>query len=275
MTAIARVLKAFGAAIGLLRHGFVAGPLALYFLLKLSLIVLYAYGRSGPADAFWKILLPGSSAEALSHYPDRLIVMPIVLGRLDIPLEILALSSCRPRPFSSSRSRDGRTPRRAGGRLTARARYFHLAAATGIASAALFAAFRYPASLLARLPGIPDAGRLAIGIALSIAVQALFLYAIPFIVLEGRSAIDATRRSAGFAARHFAESITLVAVPFVVALPTMLLTLDPRTIAFRISPEFLVHVRIAGELVEFASGYLLVGGLTIYFLATRLKEEKK
>jgi hypothetical protein len=131
----------------------------------------------------------------------------------------------------------------------------------------MFACFRYP---LAILDGIAGA---ALGVAAStlicVVLQAFLLYAIPFVLLEGRAAPDALRRSFGFAGRHFVESFLLVLVPFILTVPTMLLSMNPEAIAFQISPEFLIHVQIAGEAIQFVATYLLMGGLTIFFVQTR------
>ena len=276
MKRIVTIFKAFGAAIRHLRNGRLAVPLALYFLLKLGVILAYAFGPAGATAAVWRILRPGPGGEALSHYPDRLIVMPIMLGRLDIPLEILVLSFAQGITvvlvaLAARRER----PSIGSGAALARARYIHLAVAAAVVSAAMFVVFRYPVALLNRLVDIPRAWELSIGIAVGIAVQAFFIYAVPFIMLEGRSSIDSLRRSVAFAARHLVESLALVALPFALTVPTLLLTLNPQAIAFQLSPEFLVHVQIAGEFMEFATGYLLVGGLTLYLLDARSREEKR
>lgn len=276
MNRIVTIIKAFGAAIRHLRNGRLAVPLALYFLLKLGIILAYAFGPVGATAAVWGILRPGQSGEALSHYPDRLIVMPIMLGRLDIPLEILVLSFAQGITVVLVALAASRAPLSVvGGAARTRTRYVHLAVAAAVVSAAMFVVFRYPLSLLDRLAGVPRAWELALGVSAGIVVQALFIYAVPFIVLDGRSSIDALRRSVAFAARHPVESLALVALPFALTVPTLLLTLNPQAVAFQLSPEFLVQVQIAGELVEFATGYLLVGGLTLYLLDARSREEKR
>jgi len=271
---ILTIIKAFGAAIRHLRNGRLAVPLALYFLLKLGIILAYAFGPAGATAAVWRIFRPGQGGEALSHYPDRLIVMPIMLGRLDIPLEVLVLSFAQGITVVLV-ALAARRERVSFAAAAARTRYVHLAVAAAVVSAAMFVVFRYPLSLLDRLAGVPRAWELALGVSAGIVVQALFIYAVPFIVLDGRSSIDALRRSVAFAARHPVESLALVALPFALTVPTLLLTLNPQAVAFQLSPEFLVQVQIAGEFVEFATGYLLVGGLTLYLLDARSREEKR
>jgi hypothetical protein len=276
VTGIKSVLKAFRVAVGLLRRGRPAAPLAVYFLLKTAVVLLYARDSSGAAAHLWRALRPGPGAEALSHYPDRLIAMPAVLGRLDIPLEILVLSFAQGATvlLVALAARGERLSLRAGA-ARARSRYVHLAVSAAIVSAALFAVFRLSAALLHRIAAIPRAWELGIGISAGLVVQAIFIYAVPFVMLEGRSSIDAVKRSVMFAGRHFVESLALVAVPFAVTVPTLLLALNPRAIAFQLSPEFLVQSQIAGAFMEFAAGYLLMGSLTIYVLDTRMKEEKR
>lgn len=273
MTSLKSVFYAFRGALGLLRRGRPAVLLALYFLLKTGIIILYA--RGGAASPFWKILRPGGGAEALSHYPDRFIVMPAVLGRLDVPLEILVLSFAHGATvFLVALAARGEHLSVRGCAARAFSRYVHLAAAAAISSAALFGVFRLSAALLERIAGVPRAWELAIGAAAGLAVQAFFMYAVPFVMLEERSAAAAVKRSVSFAGRRFVQSFAIAAVPFAITLPTLLLALNPRAVAFQLSPEFLVAVQIAGEFMEFAAGYLLVGGLTLFVLDARTKEKR-
>jgi hypothetical protein len=271
MNRIARVFRCFGTALSYLQHGRPAVPLLLYFLLQLCIIALYVLSGAKTAG-FWTLLKPSLDAAAITHYPEHLFLMGSILGRLDIPLEVFVLvlaqgatvllvaASLKRAPLGVRRSL----------RMAAR-RYVHLVIVAAVAAVAMFACFRYP---LALLDGIAGATFGVVASAfICIVLLALLLYTIPFVLLEGRSAPDALRRSIGFAGRHFVESFLLVLVPFLLTVPTTLLSMNPEAIAFQISPEFLIHVQIAGEAIQFVATYLLMGGLTIFFVQTRNAQE--
>jgi hypothetical protein len=269
MSRIARVFRIFGAVLSYLKHGKPALPLFLYFLLQLSLIFLYA-GSGAKAAGFWALFRPGMDPEAIKHYPEHLFLMGSILGALDIPLEIFALVLAQGATVllvaaAARRASMGvRESLGAAGR-----RYLHLVIAAAAAAVAMFAGFRYPMALIDGIAGVPRGLGAGASVLICVVLQAFLLYAIPFILIEGRSAPDAIRRSFGFAGRHFVESFLFALVPFLLTVPTLLLSLNPQAIAFQISPEFLVHLQIAGEAIQLIATYLLVGGLTIFFVETR------
>jgi hypothetical protein len=275
MSRIARVFRIFGTVLSYLQHGRLAVPLLVYMHLQFLLVALYVW--SGAKAAWlWALVRPGMDPEVLTHYPEHLFLMGSILGRFDIPLEIFVLVIVQGATVllvaaAARRARMGVLESlRAAGR-----RYIHLIIATAAASVAMFAGFRYPMALIDGIAGIPRGLGAGAGVLICVVLQTFLLYAIPFILIEGRSAPDALRRSFDFAGRHFVESFLLALVPFLLTVPTLLLSLNPQALAFQISPEFLIHVQIAGEVVQFVATYLLVGGLTIFFVETRNTGEKQ
>jgi len=275
MSRIARVFRIFGTVLSYLQHGRLVIPLLLYFLLQLSLISLYVWSGA-KAAGIWALVRPGMDPEIITHYPEHLFLMGSILGRLDIPLEIFVLVLAQGATVllvaaAARRASMGvRESLRAAGR-----RYLHLVIAAAAASVAIFAGFRYPLALIDGIAGIPHGLGVGASALICVVLQTFLLYAIPFILIEGRSAPDALRRSFGFAGRHFVESFLFALVPFLLTVPTLFLSLNAQAIAFQISPEFLVHVQIAGEAIQFIATYLLVGGLTIFFVETRNTGEKQ
>ena len=276
MNRIARVFRIFGKAVSYLRFGMSAVPLLSYLFLKLCLILLYVSRGAQIPAGLWTLLRLDTNVETLAHYPQRLLLMPAVLGRLDIPLEILILIIAQGATvlLAAGIVHRERIGLRASLEGTGR-RYLHLVIAAAITSAALFAGFRYPATLLNRIPGMPHGLEVLVSTLIAVVIETFLLYAIPFILIEGRTAFGAIGRSFGFAGRHFIESFFLALVPFLLTVPTMMLSLNAQAIAFQISPEFLVQVQIAGELMQFIATYILMGGLTIYFIETRTTGEER
>lgn len=275
MSRITRVFRIFGTGLSYLRHGRLAVPLLLYLLIQLFLISLYVWSGS-KAAGLWTLLRPGMDSEIITHYPEHLFLMGAILGRLDIPLEVfvLVLAQGATVLLVAAAAKRGRISVRESLRAAGR-RYLHLVMAAAAASVAMFACFRYPMAFLIGIAGIPRALGASASALICVALQAVLLYAMPFILIEGRSAPDALRRSFVFAGRHFVESFLFALVPFLLTVPTLLLSLNPQALAFQISPEFLIHVQIAGEVIQFIATYLLVGGLTIFFLETRNAGEER
>jgi len=276
MKRIARALGIFKPAMESLRHGATVVPLLLYFILKLALILLYASSYTKPLSTYWALLVPNTNAEALTHYPGHLLLMPRILGRLDLILEIVLLVVVQAATvllFAAvarrERVRVG-TSMRAAGR-----RYLHLALAAAIASAVLFIMFEYAVPALAGSAGMPRGLEATAGTLIGLVIQAFFLFTLPFILFDGYAAFKAIGASFRFAGRHFPESFTIVLIPFILTMPTLLLSLNPGAIAFQLSPEFLIQAQIAGEFMEFIATYLLLGALTLYFLETRIREETR
>jgi hypothetical protein len=269
------VFRIFGTDLSYLRHGRLAIPLLLYFILQLSLISLYVWSGA-KAAGLWTLLMPGMDSEIITHYPEHLFFMGAILGRLDIALGIFVLVLAQGATVllvAAAAKRERISVRESLG--AAGHRYVHLVIAAAAASVAMFAAFRYPMELIDGIAGVPRGLGAGAGVFICVVLQAFLLYAIPFILIEGRSAPDAIRRSFGFAGRHFVESFLFALVPFLLTVPTLLLSLNPQGIAFQISPDFLVHVQIAGEAIQLIATYLLVGGLTIFFVETRSTGEKQ
>jgi hypothetical protein len=261
-------LSAIYKALLLVRSIRILLPLLLYFLFELFIILLYAKGGPGILDGFWALFLPGRGAEAVGHYPQRLLMLPALLGRLDIAFDILLhvvaqgitvlliASALGGKPLALVNS-FGRTMRR----------YWHLTGVMLAATVIILAATYLPMlpSLLgwtARNRHIMTGG----GIILGILAQAFFLYAVPFVLLNGESLFEAIGKSIRFARRHYMLSLTLAAVPFVVTLPTFLLGFKAQVISLRIFPELLMHIQILGEIMKMVSSYILVGGVTVIYI---------
>jgi hypothetical protein len=276
MNRITRVFKTFGTAISYLRSGRPAVPLLMYFALKLCIIFWYVLAGMNPPGSLWRLLMRGIDVRAAEHYPEHLILLPAVIGRIDLPLETLVLVAAQGATVllvaaALRRERSGLGESLAG---TGR-RYIHLIIAAAAVSAALFVWFRLSAALLARFTAFPYGLGKGVSTLGGLVLETFFLYAIPVILIEKRAAPAAILRSFTFAGRHFFESFLLVLAPFLLTVPTLLLSLNPRTIALQISPEFLVQTQIAGEVMQFIATYLLMGGLTIYFAETRVKEGER
>ena len=260
--------KAFHRSLLLLQNPILALPLFLYFLLKLGILALYIANTSLNLSPVWAFFIRGLTSEHLKHYPLHPIMMQTILGRLDIILDILVyvifqgvtialVAAALTRQHISLRD----------GFRTTFSRYFHLVIAAIATSVIMLVLINAPAMIVEQMGGRAGAGITTAGTIIGLIIQALFLYIAPFILLGRFSAFGAIGRSIRFAFRSIGTSMFLAIVPFILTLPTMLLTLRADVIAFRMSPDFLVHIQVAGEIMHFIANYLVIGGATVYFIS--------
>ncbi len=88
------------------------------------------------------------------------------------------------------------------------------------------------------------------GIALGLMIQSLFVYAIPFIMIDGFSAAAALASGISLSLRTFTKTLLIVAVPFLLTVPIILLDMKAEMIALQLSPDFMIHNHIASRVME-------------------------
>lgn len=254
----------FAEALSLLQHGRLAVPLIIYFALRIAVIALYLASVNEPLSSFWALFVGGLSGAELGHYPLHLILMPAILGRFDIPLDILVsvLFQGATIALVAAAYRRG-TVSLAAGFAASSKRYGRMIVVMLVTSIALFVCLNGPRLFGAGLTGAARLAVTGLALLLGLLAQALFLYAIPLVILERRSALRAIVASARFARGNALLTFLIVAAPFVLTVPTMLLGFRADMIAFRISPDFLLINQIAGEIMHLIAMYLIIGGATI------------
>jgi hypothetical protein len=243
-------------------------PLLLYFVFELFIIVLYARSGPGALDTFWALFLPGRDSGALGHYPQRLLLLPVLIGRVDILFDILLHVVAQGiTVLLVASALEGSSLRLARSFGHTMGRYWHLAGVMLVATVVILAATYLPA-----LPMLLDwtayNRHIATGggIIIGILVQVFFLYAVPFVLIDGESFLASIGRSIRFARRRYLLSLTLASVSFAVTLPTFLLGFKAQIISLRIFPELIMHIEILGEIMKLISTYILVGGVTVIFM---------
>lgn len=264
----AAAFKAFHRSLLLLQNPKLALPLFLYFLLKLGILALYISNTSLNLSPVWAFFIRGLTPENINHYPIHPIMMQTILGRLDILMDIfvfvifqgvtiILVSAAFARRSVSLRE----------GFKTTTTRYFHLVIAAIAASVIMLVFVNAPAIIAEQTGRHAGTGITAAGTIIGLVIQALLLFTAPFILLERIAGFRAIGRSIRFAGRSIGTSVLLVIVPFILTLPTMLLMLRADMIAFRISPDFLIYIQVAGEIMQLFASYLVIGGATIYFIS--------
>lgn len=243
-------------------------PLLIYFLIELIVIVLYARSGPGTLDGLWALFLPGRGADTLGHYPQRLLLLPELMGSLDVVFDVLlqvvaqgitvllVASALVGKPLNLARSFG-----------LAMRRYWHLIGVMFIATVIMMIITYLPV-LLSSL-GWTSRNRyveIVAYVALGILSQAFFLYAVPYVLLDNDPFHKALVKSFRFALKRYPLSLTLAAVPFIVIMPTFLLELKAQIISLRIFPELIIYIQILGDIMKLVSGYILVGGVTVVYM---------
>ncbi|NIM18824.1 MAG: hypothetical protein GTO42_02215 [Candidatus Latescibacteria bacterium] len=249
-------------------------PLILYLALKVILVALYVNAPGGFVGSFWALFLKKGFREALTHYPEHRLLMPVVLGRLDIILDVFVHAFFQGVTIflfaDAIRKRSGSMAEALKGTFR---RYVPLVGVTIIASAFVFACFNVPALLLPKGGNILfRAGGWAATTFVGLVFQALFIFTGPLVLLKGRSIFRAVKESIKIAMISFDQTMILVSVPFIITLPGILLEFKSEMLALRFSPEVLAYVQVFRELLGFVSALLLIGGLTVTFFWRQLDE---
>jgi len=243
-------------------------PLLLYFVFELFVIILYVRGGPGALDGFWALFLPGGGAGAIGHYPQRLLLLPVLIGRVDILFDILLHVVAQGiTVLLVASALEGSSLRLALSFGRTIGRYWHLAGVMLIATVVILAATYLPAlPMLFDWTAYDRYIATGGGIIIGILAQAFFLYAVPFVLIDGESFPTALRSSIRFARRRYMLSLTLAGVSFAVTLPTFLLGFKAQIISLRTFPELIMHIEILGEIMKLISTYILVGGVTVIFM---------
>jgi len=207
-----------------------------------------------------------AGAHAL-HYPDLFLALPGIYARIDLVLA--ALPGAFVLGASTALFRDvflARTP--------------HVGAALGLAlrRTVTLIVVNLPFHLLAAgwatliatsiggRPGIVGRAAYLLALGGSVLLQALFLSASAFVVIEGRG-IRGTFASLPHGWRHgFWAAMVLGVLLLLPLLPLNLLSGAGHVIAARGRPELLAAMSFAQLLIALASGFLLSGAATLVFL---------
>ncbi len=107
-------------------------------------------------------------------------------------------------------------------------------------------------------------------VAAGIVLEALFVAAPLYVVLDGLRAPAALARGFRFFARNVPGLLLLVALPAVLHLPLGFVDRRWREILEKGSPELLIAVVFVDALLYVLTNFVLVGGVTRYYLARRV-----
>lgn len=270
-TSISSAFQAFHASLALLAAPGIAAPYLIYFLLQMLLLAVYLAENSGSLARLWALPVSGVSAETLGHYPAHLLLLQPILGRIEIVLEVLIKSLFHGATvFLVAKAMRRGKPSLLRAFSAAGRRYPHLLGVSIISSAAVYAMVFLGSWLSSGMEGPARYAALGGGIATGLLIQSLFVYAIPYIMIDGLSAVAALASGISLSLRTFTKTLLIVAVPFLLTVPVVLLDMKAEMIALQLSPDFMIHNHIASRVMELVSTYLITASSTVIFLARKV-----
>ncbi len=268
---ISSAFQAFHASLTLLIDPRVASPYLIYFIFQILLLAAYLAGNSGRPAHLWALPVGGVTPEMLGHYPAHLLLLQPILGRIEIILEIFLKSLFHGATvYVVARAMRRGKPSLPRAFSAAGRRYPHLLGVSAISSAGVYAAVYLGAWLSSGIEGPAMYAVLGGGIAAGLIVQSLFVYTIPYVMIDGSSAPAAVASGVSLSLRTFMKTLLVVALPFMLTVPTILLDLKAEMIALRLSPDFMIHNHVASKVMELVSTYLITASATVIFLARKV-----
>jgi hypothetical protein len=256
---LARVVACVVAATRAMRVPGIAGPLAVWALLRGALAMWLGTFPSPPwnaASGLWRL----AGGEGALHFPEAYAALPRVLGWLDplvemaigVPMLVLALRAL-PRAIDPQR-----TPPASG--LPWRAAW--LAAAPAVLGAGTLLAFSD------RLGQMASGGDVMRGTAIvaALSLRALLVYALAAVVLGGCSAREAIRRSVTLSSSGLGQALSFVIVGFLFTIPWRF---DPTYLAstfWSVMPEWMAPWAAIGSVVAVVAHWITQGAAARWYL---------
>jgi len=245
-------------------------PLLIYAAAQLAALAILAFFAYPPFASTVAPLIRWRLGEAALHYPTCFLALRASFGQADVVLSVLlggVASAAAVWLFSSYYTGgDGRV--RDGWR-EAFGRYAPVLLAAVVAMVLVQLVSRVPTTFWGHWADErPMRFRLVrmAAIAVVLAVQGLFVYAIPYIMLGGRRVGGAIGGSIALAFKNPVTTYLIVAVPTVLELLPAWLTRNGATIATRFAPEGLAVVLVVWVIVILYTSYFTLGAATRFFL---------
>ena len=271
------LIWSWGEMLRALRRRVALVPFGLYAAAQVVIVLSIAGFAYPPLSWVVAPALKWRFGDQALHYPNNLFALRPALGQIDTFLWVLlgtlvsAAAICLFSAFfTGSRERFGAGWRRAAGH------YLAVVAVGAVVMVITQLLARAPHSLWGHIAEeSPTRFRLVrmASVGLIVAVQALFIYALQYIVLEGRSIRAAVLGSFSLAVRSPITTYLIVGVPAALELLPLWISRKSLVIAYRFSPELLVAVMLIWIAVIFVSGYASVGAATRFFLLATQDDE--
>jgi len=253
-----------------LRKGVALAPFLLYAAVQTAILLMLVGFTVPPFRWFVPSLMEWRFGEQALHYPNSLVVLRGAMGQADIVLSVVLgalVTAAAVHLFASFYS--GARARFAEGFGVGRVKYPAVLVIALVIAALSQVVVRVPMSAWG---GLADTSpmrfrllRMAL-IGAVVAVQAVFVYGIAGVVVDGKRVWGALAGSAALAFRNPVTTLLLVGVPAALELLPAWMMRNSSVIIYRFSPEFLVVGMLIWIVVILAINYATVGAATRFYL---------
>jgi len=253
-----------------LRRRVALAPLLVYSAAQLAVLAMLVYFAYPPFASTIAPLIRWRLGEAALHYPTCFLALRASFGQADVVLSVFLGSAATAAAvwlFASYYT--GGDDRAGDGWREALRRYVPVAVAVLLTTVLVQLVSRMPTTLWGHLADArPSRFRMIrmAAIAVVLAVQALFVYVIPYIILARRRLGGAIGGSIALAFKNPITTYLIVAVPTVLELFPAWLARNGTTIAYRFAPEGLTAVLVVWVIVILYTTFFTVGAATRFFL---------
>lgn len=111
-----------------------------------------------------------------------------------------------------------------------------------------------------------------VGLLVTILIQALFIYAIPAVIVEEKKIWQAIKRSVSFCLSNLVPTLILVGLPMVVYIPLLILKGKFSLLTSKIFPEAILIFVIVGVVISVIMDCLVTSSTAVFFLNKRKSE---
>ncbi|MBN2184717.1 MAG: hypothetical protein JW746_05270 [Candidatus Krumholzibacteriota bacterium] len=260
-------INTFHTSVSILKDFRIAVPSFFFLILHLGILISYLSSLDPPSSSFWALFIGGLSSSDLGHFPDHIVLMQPILDRVDIFVEIfinIIFQGATTVLIYSGIT--GRSLSFAGAFRAAFGKYLQLFLISLFASLFIFLVFFLAGNFRASLSPIAGNTVYAVSMAVALAIQGLFLYTTPAILLYDSNLFRSFRVSISIAWNCPATTFFIVFIPFILTVPTTFISIKSALIATRLSPDFIIHNYIVSSVIEMISIYLITAGGTVIFL---------
>jgi hypothetical protein len=230
-------------------------PFAVFAALQCGILLLLASFTSAPLAPVMVPVVEYLGGEDALHYPLHLVRLPVIFGRIYVPLVATVGFALWSLAVWLMVDRHTPGPGARGGFIRALPHVLLV----GILFVGVSVGIGRGVSHLAAGLSNPTAakGLVILGVGVTALVQTFLVYAPVAVRLTGAPAWSAVRASVGYAARHFVPTGLIVTVVLFAHVPLDFILAQAHRVAFRFQPETVFHLLIASIVLEMLTAYLL------------------
>lgn len=245
-------------------------PYFLFALLSVALALLLTNPYLpviGPILAAIAKFLTGS--EAVWHYPDLYALLPQTHGWLTLILSVVLEALLIAAGFIMFSGHYKNAKIGFGAALgTARSKYFQIVAIWLFYSLVFLLLLIFLPKLFDPLIGGSPRRTMVFNFGVRLlgsGILAMFMYVLPYILLDGEKLLGAVGRSVRTFGRNFISSYVLAVVPYLMVLPFSATLFDPALVVRRFSPELVLYLLIAQIAANMVASFVFASSVLRFY----------